>query len=219
MLRREAVRAVVGLLLVSVVLSGCDGKTPSTTSSHSPSAPAPSSTGASAPSPSVSSSSATAKPSATPASWSGATLEMAERQFQYYYYAYVDSARRPSNGEPPRTLLAQTDPDGPERGWLKKSFANGKKSGGHIKSGHVKVTLGPEVSSNGSERTRLKFRVCVDPGDAKVVINGKIRTAPWQLLDVEMHAKPNASKRSRGSDPKVWLVYSKNQISSEKCGF
>jgi len=144
---------------------------------------------------------------------------MAERQFQNYYYSYIDSARKPSTGKPPSELLRQTVPGGPERDWLRESFASGKATGGHIKSGHVRVTLGPESSSNGSVRTQLKFRACVDPGDARVVVNGKIKNAPWQLLDVEMRAKQSASKQTRATDPAVWLVYSTNQIASEECTF
>jgi len=144
---------------------------------------------------------------------------MAQKQFQSYYYAYIDSARKRSTGKPPGSLLKQTYPASPERGWLKKSFARGKKSRGYVKSGVVKVTVGPETASNGSKRTSLKFRACVDPGDLRVAVNGEIRKFPWQLLDVEMRVKGETSKQDMADDPTAWLVYSENQISSEKCGF
>jgi hypothetical protein len=144
---------------------------------------------------------------------------MAQKQFESYYYAYIDSARKPSPGKPPSELLKQTDPNGPERGWLKKSFKRGKANGGHVKSGVVKVTVGPETSSNGTKRTSLRFRACIDPGSLRVAVNGELRKFTWQLLDVEMHTKKKTSKQDRATKPQAWLVYSKNQVSSKKCGF
>lgn len=145
---------------------------------------------------------------------------MAQRQYIKYYEAYVDATRKPSTGKPPKSLLSMTDPEGDEAQWLKETFARAKGSDGHIVSGNVVVTTGPELSSKGPNRSRIKFQACNDARKVKVMSGSKTRRSSWELLNVEMRATTGATHEQRGSSPSAWRVYRTDQVNEGKsCEF
>lgn len=202
-------RRLAVAVLVLPLVAACDAGKPQR--NQSPSADPTQS------SPSPTASSPTPSPTPT-ASWSEMTLKTAQKKYVSYYYDYVDATRQPAEGDPPKKLVAQTDPDGPERDWLKNAWADGRRTGGYVASGNVKVSSGPETYANGN-RTRLKFRACIDPGNARIKVDGKLSKLSWQLMNVEMRSKKGASKEQVASDTSIWRVYSADTVSNKKCGF
>jgi len=143
-------------------------------------------------------------------------LLAAQARFKKYYESYVDAARHPATKKIPKKLRDMTVAGGPERDWLKNSFAQGRRDGSHIISGNVQVTVGPETGASGGNRRELRFQACVDPGDLKIDVQGKTKTLPWQLLAVKMY-KSTGKSGARDSD---WRVYSKNEVGDgDRCGF
>ncbi|SDS65824.1 hypothetical protein SAMN04489812_2587 [Microlunatus soli] len=138
-------------------------------------------------------------------------LQAAQSQFVKYYKAYLVEGMHPTHA-PSKRLLAMTHPDGAERTILKESFANAREEGSRIESAEISISVGPEGKSNGSKRTELKFKACIDGRRAKVGDGTKSRSLPWELLNVDMRAKAGASPDARATEPSSWLVYSANQL-------
>ncbi|WP_091525326.1 hypothetical protein [Microlunatus soli] len=146
-------------------------------------------------------------------------LHAAQEQFKTYYKLHLVEGKKPESG-PSKSLLAMTDPYGPERDALQKSFAAARKEGSYIKSANVRVTVGPETSSNGSKRTELTFRACIDGRKASVTNGTQSRPLSWELLDVNMRTKDGESVERRASEPDAWRVYRANQADEDKaCEF
>lgn len=207
---RRLLRRITVPMVILALLTACNGQRGS---SHLTPTPHSRATETSKPTPSTSPSSSPSRTSSD-----AMTLAAAQKKFESYYYEYIDSARTPAKGGPPARLIAQTPPGSPERNWLKNSYADGRKTGGYVASGNVRVSVGPETSANGN-RTRIKFRACVDPGNLRVKVGSEVRKFPWQLMNVEMWAKKGSTEDERAKSPAAWLVYGKDTISSEKCGF
>lgn len=203
--RRSLLCGAVVALLTLTVAAGCDGA--GGTPKRSPSA-----SGSSAASPSASSPSPTVTQNEM-------MLQAAQKQYQAFYAAYIDASRNPPP-HPPKGLLAMTDRDGSQDEWLIKAFANAQKSGGRITRGEPTITTGPESASNGTRRTVLKFRACLDLTDVYSNGSGSEKPLTWELLDVEMRASDDATAQRRATKPDVWKVYrSSNVGTGDECTF
>lgn len=208
--RRRAVYALIAGFLMLPMLAACDktGGTPL----PSPSAPADPVSSAPSTSPT------TPSPSPSP-SLDEQMLHAAQTQVKRYYKANILEGKDPSAG-PSKSLLAMTDPEGPERIILKKSFANARKAGSHVVTADIRMTVGPETASDGSRHTQVKFRACIDGRRVKVTDGTRSRHLPWELLDVEMRAKQGTSIMDRSTEPAAWLVYRLNDVDKgSPCGF
>lgn len=199
--RRSLLCGSVVAILTLTVAAGCDGG--GGTPKQSPSA-----NGSSAASPSAS-------PSPSPTvSQNEMMLHAAQEQFKAYYKLYLVEGKDPESG-PSKSLLGMTDPYGPERDALKKSFVAAKDASSKVVSPNVSITVGPEQASNGSKRTELKFRACIDARKVKVTDEEGSGYLSWELLDISMRTKDGASADSR-SRPSSWRVYRANQVDADK---